>query len=53
VKEFIDFVNDRGLGAIGTPEDAIMQIERLWEQPNDGFGAFLQLAHDWAPAAAK
>jgi limonene 1,2-monooxygenase len=53
VKEFIDFVNESGVGSIGTPDDAVQQIERLWKQSNGGFGAYLQLAHDWAPPAAK
>jgi limonene 1,2-monooxygenase len=53
VKECIDFINDTGLGAIGTPDDAIAQIERLWKQSNGGFGAYLQLAVDWAAPAAK
>jgi hypothetical protein len=37
-----------GLGAIGTPEACASQIERLWEQSNGGFGAYLMLAHNWA-----
>jgi limonene 1,2-monooxygenase len=53
VKEFIDFVNESGLGTIGTPEDACDQIDRLVKQSNGGFGAYLQLAHDWADAEAK
>lgn len=53
VRECIDFVNDSGLGTIGTPQDAVDQIERLWKQSNGGFGAFLNLAHDWAAPAAK
>ncbi len=32
---------------IGTPEDAIAQIERL-QQKQGAFGCFLQLAHNWA-----
>jgi len=47
-KEMIDFVNDSGLGAIGTPEMCRAQIERLWTQSNGGFGAYLLLAHNWA-----
>lgn len=47
-KEMIDFVNDSGLGAIGTPEMCRAQIERLWKQSNGGFGAYLMLAHNWA-----
>jgi limonene 1,2-monooxygenase len=53
VKEFIDFVNLSGLGTIGTPEDACDQIDRLIKQSNGGFGAYLQLAHDWADSEAK
>jgi limonene 1,2-monooxygenase len=53
VREFIDFVNETGLGTIGTPDDACEQIERLAKQSGGGFGAYLQLAHDWAPTPAK
>src|SRR4029079_10428268 len=53
VRECIDFVNDSGLGSIGTPDDAVAQIERLVKQSDGGFGAYLQLAHDWAAPAAK
>jgi limonene 1,2-monooxygenase len=53
VRECIDFVNETGLGSIGTPDDAIAQIERLVKQSNGGFGAYLHLAHDWAAPAAK
>jgi limonene 1,2-monooxygenase len=53
VKEFIDFVNESGLGTIGTPADACDQIDRLIKQSNGGFGAYLQLAHDWADSEAK
>src|SRR3954469_13002066 len=53
VREFIDFVNESGLGTIGTPDDAVAQIERLEKQSDGGFGAYLQLAHDWAAPSAK
>lgn len=53
VREFIDFINQTGLGTIGTPDDACEQIDRLVKQSNGGFGAYLQLAHDWAEPAAK
>ncbi len=43
----IDQINESSFGVIGTPEDAINQIERLWEQTG-GFGCFLQMAHNWA-----
>ena len=48
VDQAIDALVDQGFAVIGTPDDAIAQIERLWEQSNGGFGAFLQLAHNWA-----
>ncbi len=48
VREMIDFMNTSGVGVIGTPEMAATQIERLWNQSNGGFGAFLLLAHNWA-----
>ena len=51
--EMIDFVNDTGLGAIGTAEMACDQIERLQEQ-SGGFGGYLCLAHEWAnPEATR
>ncbi|HEX3757515.1 MAG TPA: LLM class flavin-dependent oxidoreductase [Kofleriaceae bacterium] len=52
-RQCIDFVNQSGLGAIGTPDDAIAQIRRLDAQSSGGFGCFLQLAHDWAAPAAR
>jgi limonene 1,2-monooxygenase len=53
VGEYIEFVNTSGIGTIGTPDDAGEQIERLWKQSDGGFGAYLQLAHDWAPPDRK
>jgi limonene 1,2-monooxygenase len=49
--EMIATINDGGLGAIGTPDRCAAQIQRLLEQ-SGGFGAFLLLAHDWAPFEA-
>jgi limonene 1,2-monooxygenase len=49
----VNFVNG-GLGVVGTPDQAIAQIEELLDQSNGGFGAYLQLAHNWAnPQATK
>ena len=48
VKEMIAYINESGLGAIGTPDMCIVQIERLQAQSNGGFGAYLMLAHNWA-----
>jgi limonene 1,2-monooxygenase len=38
---------ENGVAVIGTPEDAIAQIQRLQKKQGD-FGVFLQLAHNWA-----
>jgi limonene 1,2-monooxygenase len=54
VKGMIDFVNEAGIGAIGTVEDAKAQVQRLVDQSNGGFGAMLLMGHDWAnPEATK
>jgi limonene 1,2-monooxygenase len=52
IRQMIDFVNETGLGSIGTVDDAVAQIERLLKQSNGGFGAYLLLAHEWANPAA-
>ena len=40
-----------GFAIIGTPDDAIRQIERL-ERQSGGFGTFLIFGHEWADPAA-
>ena len=40
-----------GRAVIGTPDDAIAQIQRL-EAKQGHFGAFLHMAHNWAPFEA-
>ncbi len=40
-----------GFAVIGTPDDAIAQIERL-ERQSGGFGTFLLFGHEWADPAA-
>jgi len=53
VKEMIDFINEAGVGAIGTVEDARAQVQKLKDQ-SGGFGAMLLLAHEWAnPEATR
>ncbi len=53
LKEMINFINEAGIGAIGTPEDARAQVQRLADQ-SGGFGAMLVLGHEWAnPQATK
>lgn len=32
---------------VGTPDDALAQMERVWEKTG-GFGVWLQMAHNWA-----
>jgi len=51
VEEMAEAVNASGLGVIGTPDDAIALIERLWEQSRGGFGCYLLMAHGWASPA--
>jgi limonene 1,2-monooxygenase len=54
VKGMIDFINEAGIGAIGTVDDARAQVQRLMDQSNGGFGAMLLLGHDWAnPEATR
>jgi len=48
----VDALIASGMAVIGTPEDAIAQIERLQTQ-SGGFGAFLCMDHNWAPWEAK
>lgn len=43
----VDALIASGMAVIGTPDDAIAQIERLRAQ-SGGFGCFMQLAHNWA-----
>ncbi len=52
VCEMIDYVVEGGLGAIGTPDDCKMQIDKLMAQSNGGFGTYLMLAHEWANTQA-
>ena len=40
-------MNNSGMSVIGTPEQAIAQIQRLIDQ-SGGFGTFLFMAHEWA-----
>ncbi len=47
----VDAVVDSGIAVIGTPDDAIAQIERL-EKQSGGFGTYLFMANDWADREA-
>ena len=50
IDDAIDALTNSGLAVIGTPDDAIAQLQRVEEQ-SGGFGCFLQLAHNWADFA--
>ncbi len=47
VSRLVDVLVDSGRAVIGTPDDALAQVERLQKQTG-GFGTLLQLAHNWA-----
>jgi limonene 1,2-monooxygenase len=46
-KDLVDQLIDNGGVVIGTPDDAIAKLEALYAKQGE-FGAFLQLAHNWA-----
>jgi limonene 1,2-monooxygenase len=46
----VDHMVDTGFAVIGTPDDYVEQIERLWEQ-SGGFGCFLHMETNWADRA--
>jgi limonene 1,2-monooxygenase len=47
--DFAQVMSMSGGAIIGTPEDAVEAIERIWHLVG-GFGGLLGLAHEWAPA---
>lgn len=47
----VEALNASGVAVIGTPDDAVAQIERLAEQ-SGGFGTYLLMAHEWADREA-
>src|SRR3954470_521348 len=51
-EQMADAINKSGFAVIGTPDDAIAQLERLVDQSGGGFGTFLNMAHEWADTAA-
>jgi limonene 1,2-monooxygenase len=50
--ELVEAMNNSGLAVIGTPDQAAAQIQRLVDQSNGGFGAYLFMAHEWANTEA-
>lgn len=54
LEERIAWVNESGVGLIGTPDDAVAMIDTMYKQSNGGFGAYLMMAHEWArPEAVR
>jgi limonene 1,2-monooxygenase len=51
VASILDYCDTSGFAVVGTPDDAVEQIERLVEQ-SGGFGTFLVFGHEWADPAA-
>jgi limonene 1,2-monooxygenase len=47
VDQAIHDLVEQGFAVIGTPDDAVAQLERLQEQ-SGGFGTFLHMATNWA-----
>ena len=47
VDEMIDFVNDNGLGVIGTPE-MFVELMQKWQTQSGGFGTCMLLHHEFA-----
>ena len=43
----VDMLIASGLAVIGTPDDAIAQLDRLQSQ-SGGYGGYLHMAHNWA-----
>jgi limonene 1,2-monooxygenase len=48
----VEAMNASGLAVIGTPDQAAAQIQRLVDQSNGGFGAYLFMANEWANTEA-
>jgi limonene 1,2-monooxygenase len=46
-EERVAWVNETGLGVIGTVDEAIAQLDRL-EKQSGGFGCYLLIHHEWA-----
>lgn len=44
---------ESGVAVFGTPDDALEQIDKLWNSSGGGFGSFLTIDTNWAPFPAK
>jgi len=52
-EERLGFLMEAGAVVVGTPDDAIAELERFWEQTNGGFGCYLHFEHEWVNPVAK
>lgn len=48
VPDSVDYLIENGIASIGTPDDLITAIERLWDGSRGGFGCIMSFAHNWA-----
>ncbi len=46
-EDALEQITSSGIGVIGSPQDAINQIQRLLDQ-SGGFGTYLIMVHEWA-----
>jgi limonene 1,2-monooxygenase len=51
IENACEYLMENNMACIGTPDDAIRYIEKL-QKGTGGFGAYLELAHNWADFAA-
>ena len=51
VEDDAAYLVENSMAVIGTPDDAIRHIEKL-QQGTGGFGAYMELAHNWADWSA-
>ena len=47
IDDAVNYLIDNNMACIGTPDDAVRYIEKLLDGTG-GFGAYLELAHNWA-----
>ncbi len=50
-EDALEQITSSGIGVIGSPQEAIDQIQRLLDQ-SGGFGTYLMMVHEWADWAA-
>jgi limonene 1,2-monooxygenase len=48
IEDPINYLREKQIACIGTPDDCIEHFERIWQGSQGGCGAILLLAHNWA-----